>query len=298
MGVIKRSKFQHVSPLDNPLDVPDPNEPLQPLNGEEEDLVPINQQQSPPQAVLTNANRLNFLSTPITPSRYRYGRKSGKAEEKYPKGQKKQRRYENNKFLLNLTKSENDNQTSISGPGYTESRSVFATLLQQSDKMAAWNAFLAFCEDDQQAIIENDEMMAYFNNEPVLMEQAPSVVVKKIAEVRNARRAMTADQAFRTLCPKLKALFSKRHFPMGILVQLENEVVDFFLETPKGTCVIERSCSFDRCILHAIVQFNYLFSQSFSTEDNRRETHIRNVCPDFLPPPISLSQYIGKKRSR
>ena len=116
--------------------------------------------------------------------------------------------------MLNLTKSEDDNQTGISGPGFTECRSVFATLLQQADKMAAWNAFLAFCEDDQQAIIENDEMMAYFNNEPVLMEQAPSVVVKKIAEVRDTRRAMTADQAFRTLCPKLKALFSKRHFPM------------------------------------------------------------------------------------
>lgn len=297
MGVIKRSKFQHVSPLDNPLDVPDTNEPIQPLN-EEEDLVPVNQQQSPPQqAVLTSSNRLNLPRTPATNGKYRCGRKSDKGEDKLPKGQKKRQRYENNKFLLNLTKSEND-ESGISGPGFSDSRSVFTTLLQQADKMAAWNAFLAFCDDDQQAIIENDEMLAYFNNEPVLMEQAPSVVVKKIAEVRDNRRALTADQAFGTLCPKLKSLFSKRHFPMGILVKLENEVVDFFLETPKGTCVIERSCSFDRCILHAVTQFNYLYSQSFSTEDNRRETHIRNVCPEFIPPPVSLSQYIGQKRFR
>ena len=275
---------------------------------EEEDLVPVNQQQSPPQqAVLTSSNRLNLPRTPATNGKYRCGRKSDKGEDKLPKGQKKRQRYENSmfklvissyypfedsshffiaffsdKFLLNLTKSEND-ESGISGPGFSDSRSVFTTLLQQADKMAAWNAFLAFCDDDQQAIIENDEMLAYFNNEPVLMEQAPSVVVKKIAEVRDNRRALTADQAFGTLCPKLKSLFSKRHFPMvmvclvwnifyllihfnailqGILVKLENEVVDFFLETPKGTCVIERSCSFDRCILHAVTQFNYLYSQS------------------------------------
>lgn len=34
----------------------------------------------------------------------------------------------------------------------------------------------------------------------------------------------------------------------------------------------------------------------FYTEDNRRETHIRNICPDFIPPPVSLSTYIQKRR--
>lgn len=103
-----------------------------------------------------------------------------------------------------------------------------------------------------------------------------------------------------------------------MLVQLENEVLDFFLETPKGTCVIERQCSFDRLLLHAITRFNFLVSQSkyyikslltfvmmlyqnmtgFSTKDNRRETHIRNICPEFIPPPVSLSEYVQNKRQR
>ena len=45
-------------------------------------------------------------------------------------------------------------------------------------------------------------------------------IIKKIAEVRDNRRALTADQAFRTLCPKLKSLFSKRHFPMVVFLFL------------------------------------------------------------------------------
>lgn len=48
----------------------------------------------------------------------------------------------------------------------------------------------------------------------------------------------------------------------GILNQIENEVLDFFLDNPTGVCVIERSCSFDRLILHAVSQFSILFSQS------------------------------------
>lgn len=98
-------------------------------------------------------------------------------------------------------------------PGFIEPKSVFATLLQESDKMAAWHAFLTLTEDDQLAIIANNQIFAYFNNEPVL-DQVPLAVVEKIVSYRERRRAMTADEAFCTLCPKLKSVFTKRHFPM------------------------------------------------------------------------------------
>lgn len=47
-----------------------------------------------------------------------------------------------------------------------------------------------------------------------------------------------------------------------MLTQLEKEVLDFFLDAPDGTCIIERECSFDRIILHAVTRFNFLCSQS------------------------------------
>ena len=65
----------------------------------------------------------------------------------------------------------------------------------------------------QLAIIASNEVLAYFNNEAVL-DQAPSKVVEKVRSYRETRRAMTPDQAFHSLCPKLKSIFSKRHFPM------------------------------------------------------------------------------------
>lgn len=114
------------------------------------------------------------------------------------------------KFLLNLAESDDDKRVQ---PGFTEPRSVFTTLLQESDKMSAWNAFLTLSDDDQMAIIANNEIFAYFNNEPVL-DQVPLAAVEKIVSYRERRQAMPAHEAFRTLCPKLRSVFGKRHFPM------------------------------------------------------------------------------------
>jgi len=194
------------------------------------------------------------------------------------------------KYLLNLAKPEDHPDTLVN-----ETKSAFSSLFQQKDKMAAWNSFLSFSEDDQMAIIANNEIFAYFNDEAVL-EEAPASVVKQIHNFRDARRKMTADQVFDTMSPKLKSIFTKRHFPMGILIHLENEILRFFSESPKETFIIERQCSFDRLILHAITHFNVLFSQSFNMDGNRRETHVRNLCADFQPPPLSLSDYIQMKR--
>jgi len=112
------------------------------------------------------------------------------------------------KYLLNLAKPEDHPDTLVN-----ETKSAFSSLFQQKDKMAAWNSFLSFSEDDQMAIIANNEIFAYFNDEAVL-EEAPASVVKQIHNFRDARRKMTADQVFDTMSPKLKSIFTKRHFPM------------------------------------------------------------------------------------
>lgn len=192
--------------------------------------------------------------------------------------------------MLNLAKSEDHPDLLVN-----ETKTAFSCLFQQKEKMAAWNSFLSFSEDDQLAIIANNEIFAYFNNEAVL-EEAPDSVVKQIHNYRDVRRKMTADEAFDAMCPKLKSIFTKRHFPMGILIHLENEVLRFFSKSPKDTYIVELQCSFDRLILHAITHFNVLFSQSFNKDGNRRETHVRNLCADFQPPAVSLSDYIQMKR--
>jgi len=290
MGVIKRSKFQHVSPMDGDgiaelLE----NEAQQQLDDEVTAVRNDGIQDRTNQLLRTAQLPRNVVTQPAHSARNHCSRKSD-IEEKCPKGQKKKRRYENNKYLLNLVKSEDHSDSLVN-----ETRTAFSSLFQRKDKMAGWNSFLSFSEDDQLAIIANNEIFAYFNNEAVL-EEAPECVVKKINNYRDARRKMTADEAFDSMCPKLKSIFTKRHFPMGILIQLENEVLQFFSQSPKGTCIIERQCSFDRLILHAVTNFNILFSQSFPKDRNRRETHVRNLCPDFVPPLVSLSDYIQMKR--
>lgn len=79
--------------------------------------------------------------------------------------------------------------------------------------MAAWNSFLALSDDDQMAIIESNEIFAFFSEEPIL-DEAPEAVVEKIVSHRDKRQAMTPDQAFRALGTKLRSAFNKRHFPM------------------------------------------------------------------------------------
>ena len=95
----------------------------------------------------------------------------------------------------------------------SEAKSAFSALFQEKDKMAAWNAFLAFNEDDQFAILANDEIFASINNEAVL-ENYSSPAIEKVRNLKEARRKLPASEAFSSLCPKLRSIFSKRHFPM------------------------------------------------------------------------------------
>ena len=124
------------------------------------------------------------------------------------------------KYLLNLVKSENHSDSVA-----TETKTAFSRLFQQKDKMAAWNSFRSLSEDDQLAIIANNEIYAYFNDEAIL-EEAPECVVKQIHNYRDTRRKMTADEAFDAMCPKLKSIFTKRHFPM-VRQTLEYQLFQF-----------------------------------------------------------------------
>jgi len=291
MGVIKRPKFQPIYPTDGDAvaefleneALSQPDTQVAPVVEEDPQILSSDQHQQ------TGQLPRDTVIHPPQLARSRWARKSV-VEEKYPKGQKKRRRYENNKYLLNLVKSENHSDSVA-----TETKTAFSRLFQQKDKMAAWNSFRSLSEDDQLAIIANNEIYAYFNNEAIL-EEAPECVVKQIHNYRDTRRKMTADEAFDAMCPKLKSIFTKRHFPMGILMHLENEILEFFSTSPKETYVVERQCSFDRLILHAITHFNVLFSQSFTKDGNRRETRVRNLCADFQPPIVSLPDYIQMKR--
>ena len=114
------------------------------------------------------------------------------------------------KYLVNLAKNEDGTREE---PCFSEPHSLFATLLQESDKMAAWNSFLALSDDDQMTIIESNEIFAFFSEEPIV-DEPPPAVVQKLVSHRDRRRAMSPEEAFRALGTKLRSVFSKRHFPM------------------------------------------------------------------------------------
>ena len=94
---------------------------------------------------------------------------------------------------------------------FSENRSPLSTLLQDKDKMAAWNCFANFNEDDQWSILANNEMLEFFNDKPVLEEVCSS---RPGISDAHGYHQLSGEEMFETLCPKLKSIFNKRHFPM------------------------------------------------------------------------------------
>ncbi|CAE1153727.1 unnamed protein product [Acanthosepion pharaonis] len=214
-------------------------------------------------------------------------------------GANKARRCENLRNLLNLVpKEEWDN---LEQHDQLENKvSVFAELLMETEKWEIWNEYINSSEEEQKELLEKSNQ----NHKTHETEQSPSDSSDKdfdpdswelIPDMRTTHPAFTAEECYQRLDRRLRSTLKRRHFPQGLLMSIEEELVTFFQEWPTAIYISQLANSFERMLLHAICQYLDLKSKSFDDEGTRR-TEVENNKDYFNPPNVLLSQYIQKNR--
>lgn len=215
-------------------------------------------------------------------------------------GANKARRCENLRHLLNLVPKEDwDN---LEKHDKLESNvSVFAELLMESEKWEIWNDYINSSEEEQREFLENSKQKHDKSEET---EQSTNDTDDKdfdpeswelIPDMRTTHPGFTAEECYQRLDRRLRSTLKRRHFPQGLLMSIEEELVTFFQEWPNAIYISQLANSFERMLLHAICQYLDLKSKSFDNEGTRR-TEVENNKEYFKPPNVLLSQYIQKNR--
>ncbi|KAL8611215.1 hypothetical protein ACOMHN_013646 [Nucella lapillus] len=105
--------------------------------------------------------------------------------------------------------------------------------------------------------------------------------------------SFSAEECFQRVDKNLRSILTRRHLPLGLVSQLEREVVGFFTDCPGSVYVSHLASSFERLLLHAVCQYLGLCCQSFE-EGGERRTHVENKNPSFVLPARSLAQFLER----
>lgn len=103
------------------------------------------------------------------------------------------------------------------------------------------------------------------------------------------------EECFERVEMRFRAMLRKRHVPLGILANLEEDLTTFFTECPRSVWVSRLSSSYERLLLHALCQYLDLKSSSFD-QDKARHTQVENHNLAFSPPRKSLHQHLEDMR--
>ncbi|CAG0889290.1 unnamed protein product [Darwinula stevensoni] len=207
---------------------------------------------------------------------------------------KRGRRYDNAMYLINLI---DDDFEELDIHHFIEgSASGFALLFQKHDLMEAWNHFVDLGEEEQM------EMLG-------MQKKRKSSDGESHHERRNVRKSSSEDktanhpgymggeaEAYLRINQSLRTLFHRRHLPLGILAELEEEVVDFFGESPMDVYVSRALSPLQRSFLHAICQFHCLCANSLESGDSPvRMMQVDNPYLNFPCNCCRLLNYVETK---
>jgi 17beta-estradiol 17-dehydrogenase/3beta-hydroxysteroid 3-dehydrogenase len=196
-------------------------------------------------------------------------------------GSKKFRRYENQLELLKECDENEAQEVSIedliSG---TNTARAFTKILKHSNMLELWNKYM----------------------EPV-PEESGNGKSAKHSDGKGASSTrgteFNADEAFQGICRNLRSLLKQRHFPLGMMESLEEDLIAFFMTRPQETFESSPMDAFRRGMIHAVSQYNSLRSHSVKCAEkaNEKAKKVR-VHPSeqpFSPPPVRLVEYIENK---
>ncbi|XP_067678215.1 R3H domain-containing protein 4-like [Haliotis asinina] len=207
-------------------------------------------------------------------------------------GAKQARRTENFRQLLTLAEKDELGELQLDNM-FEPSSSAFEKLFSEREKMKIWNDFVNRSEEEQETILHPSRSQ---NKRTESADENLDDSWEEIPDKRTAHPAFTAEECYRKVDRKLKDLLKRRQLPMGILENLEEEIVSFFKEWPSSVFVSKLASSYERMMVHALCQFLDLRSQSYD-EDGERRTQVENKHNTFLPPSPLLSQYLQKHRT-
>ncbi|KAK8726520.1 hypothetical protein OTU49_010288 [Cherax quadricarinatus] len=172
--------------------------------------------------------------------------------------------------------------------------------------MRVWQYFIARDENEQKVYLEairpkdqkrHGKTVSGFSftqvpiNAESSSEDHSEAGVSQVSDCRCVHPACNEEQRFGLLKPQMKSLLKKRHLPLGILSYLEEEVVALFTSDPSTVYITQELTSFERLLLHALCQYNFLSSKSATIASVRR-TKVKNDRGCFHAPSVSLTQYI------
>ncbi|XP_060596853.1 R3H domain-containing protein 4-like [Ruditapes philippinarum] len=214
------------------------------------------------------------------------------------KGQKQARRCDNLKELINMVEKED---IELDFNIFEPTISAFAELFNEHEKMKAWNDFVNSTEEEQMELLEGDcnhtgnhgncEETSDLENNNSDLDNSWEYVEDK----RRTHPSFSAEECFQKIDKNIRTMLKRRHKPMGLLVSIEEEIVNFFKEWPQSVYISKLSSSYERMMLHALCQYLDLISKSYDC-DGLRQTQIENPQPRFTPPPVLLTHYLEHSR--
>ncbi|XP_042881962.1 R3H domain-containing protein 4-like isoform X2 [Penaeus japonicus] len=225
-------------------------------------------------------------------------------------GARKTRRADNAQALQTLVEDDLEGHLSVMDVA-PKSEGVFTKLFNDCDKMRIWQYFISLSEDRQENYLNSickkrentgssgiggvsfTQRVKKIGQEKT--EESPEeegfTVIPPMSDCRNMHPAYTTEQRFWEVKPQLRKLLKGRQFPVGILKDLEDEIVELFASDPTTVYITQELTSFQRLLVHALCEYNLLSSKS-STMANVRRTKVENKAECFHTPEVSLNQYI------
>jgi len=189
-------------------------------------------------------------------------------------GSRRSRRYENTLILLRQAghdEVEHDEVTIEDLVPAVQSPRTFSRFLCEGSMMGLWHTFLE-CGDDT-------------------LGQVGQSGITKNQKLRT--KSADPEEAFHGICRKLRNILKQRHLPLGIIDNLEEQVLHFFANHPlNSTYECGPLDAYRRGLLHAISQYNNLKSFSIGKKKTEKIVHVQNKQPDFVPPSLRLVSYI------
>lgn len=214
-------------------------------------------------------------------------------------GVRRTRRIDNLKYLINLQEKDDEVLADNNFANYEPASSLFGELFEDSDKMDVWNAFIESSEEEQLRTLnyrglhdikeeeEEDEVRGNHTAEDNWV---------MILDERSDHPAFTPKQCYGRVDRRLKTLLKRRQLPLGMLANLERELVTFFHDCASSVYVCDIINSYERLLLHALCQYLNLHSQSYDDEDGTRKTQVENRSAHFQPPSLLLSEYLQQNQ--
>jgi len=187
-------------------------------------------------------------------------------------GSRRSRRYENTLILLRDAGRDDGDHDEVSIEDLVpviQSARTFSRFLCEASMMGLWNTFVE-CRDES------------FGQSRSLLRG-------------NGLRTKSTDpeQAFHGICRKLRNILKQRHLPLGIVCNLEEQVLEFFATHPLNTTY---ECgpldAYRRGLLHAISQYNNLKSYSIGKKKTEKVVHVQAKEAELVTPSIRLASYI------